>query len=103
MFKYVLVELTLYLILCALTSCSDVALDSVVFELPATATGGQGSVGQLQVLHDSQWGYVCGDHWTVTEGRVACRQIGFEGTTEQKQFSMHCGLTSGYHGSLVYQ
>ena len=57
----------------------DETLDSVQFQLPDTPTGGQGTAGPLQVRYGSQWGYVCGDNWTISEGNVACRQMGFTG------------------------
>ena len=39
--------------------------------------------GRLEVCYDGVWGSVCNEQWTITDARVACRQLGLplEGNT----------------------
>ena len=35
------------------------------------------SSGVLQIYVNSKWQNLCADHFTMTEGQISCRQLGF--------------------------
>ncbi|XP_001638333.2 signal peptide, CUB and EGF-like domain-containing protein 3 isoform X2 [Nematostella vectensis] len=53
-----------------------------------------GSYGRVEVLHNGQWGTVCDDHWTINEGRVVCRWLGYGSVVSVHQ-AAHYGQGSG--------
>ena len=71
------------------------------------------NAGRVQVQHNGVWGYVCGDSWSITEGHVACREIGYAkgvlAVPKQSPFGdvtdtvimegVHCG---GFESSLAF-
>lgn len=48
--------------------------------------------GLVEIYTDTHWGYVCANHWTLTEAQVVCRQLGFEGalTQQLKHVALYC-------------
>ena len=37
--------------------------------------------GRIEVCYNYQWGTVCNYQFQLVDGRVVCRQLGFEGNT----------------------
>ena len=42
-------------------------------------TGGNSSMGRLEINLDGSWGTVCSRRFAKIDGHVACRQLGFKG------------------------
>lgn len=42
-------------------------------------TGGNSSMGRLEINLDGTWGSVCSRNFAKIDGHVACRQLGFKG------------------------
>lgn len=42
-------------------------------------TGGNKSMGRLEINFDGIWGSVCSQKFDLIDGHVACRQLGFKG------------------------
>lgn len=41
--------------------------------------GGAYNTGRVEICNSGAWGTICDDFWGVTDGGVACRQLGFPG------------------------
>ena len=46
---------------------------------------GTDSNGTLQIYTDGEWGNVCGEQFSKTEGEIACRELGFSAMMEIKK------------------
>ena len=42
-------------------------------------TGGNRTMGRLEINLDGSWGSVCSKQFSMIDGHVACRQLGFKG------------------------
>ena len=74
------------------------------------ANGYAPSTGRVEIWYSEQWNTVCDDSWSITDARVACRQLGYEGAALAHQRA-HVGqglggillddlLCTGTEGSL---
>ena len=67
LFFYMILSLLIFLAVC---QDGDVRL-----------SGGQSpSEGQVEICFDNQWGKICDDFWSTSDGNVVCRQLGFSPT-----------------------
>ena len=59
------------------------------------AAGDNPAEGRVEIFHDGSWGTVCDDGWTLNNGHVVCRQLGYSGA-ERITIGASFGLGSGY-------
>ncbi|XP_073669518.1 scavenger receptor cysteine-rich type 1 protein M130-like [Paramisgurnus dabryanus] len=56
--------------------------------------GGSRCSGRVEVLHDGQWGTVCGDGWDLRDAAVVCREVNC-GETVEPAYWAYFGQGSG--------
>ena len=35
--------------------------------------------GRLEIVYNGRWGVICSEFWSISDGVVACNQLGFGG------------------------
>ena len=69
-------------------------------------TGGNSSMGRLEINIDGSWGTVCSRNFAAVDGHVACRQLGFTGVTNISNvtdawYVLYCIYTHLYSTTLA--
>lgn len=48
--------------------------------------------GRVEVKRDGQWGTICGSEFSVTEGNVICRRLGYGTVKEIRSYGLGIGV-----------
>lgn len=48
-------------------------------------------LGNVEILHEGQWGNVCDDEWDNSEADVICRQLGYPAGVGRATLNAHFG------------
>ncbi|XP_063960668.1 uncharacterized protein LOC129267820 [Lytechinus pictus] len=63
--------------------CSHAEDVSVACHIPVRLVGGSGPhEGRVEMRYFGGWGSVCDSEWSIEDGDVVCRQLGYEGAEE---------------------
>ena len=59
------------------------------------ANGYAPSAGRVEIWYSNQWNTVCHNNWGITDARVACRQLGYEGAALAHRRAHFCQGSGG--------
>lgn len=49
-------------------------------------------IGNVEILHNGQWGAICDDEWDRAEADVVCRQLGYVTGSGKPTYNSYFGV-----------